>query len=283
MAIARGTDEGTSGAETAADAASTFGTPGDFNLRGLWTLYLKEVRRFMKVPAQTLLAPVMTTLIFLAIFSVALAGRGRTEVNGVPFLIFLTPGLVMMAIIQNAFTNALSSLIISKVQGNIVDLLMPPLGPGELVLGLAAGSITRGLLIGLVTALVIAPFVPFEIAHPVLAFVYVMLASGVLSLLGVLGGLWAEKFDQSATLTNFVIQPLSFLSGTFYSVEQLPGWLWYAAHANPFFYMIDGLRFAFTDRADGSILLGLFVLCVLNLLLAWFAVRLVRIGYRLKA
>ena len=160
----------------------------------------------------------------------------------------------MMSVVQNAFSNTSSSLVIAKIQGNIVDYLMPPLGPGELLVGITAGGVTRGLFVGLAVYVCMLPFVALPFLHPLLALYYVLAASLMLSLLGILGGLWSEKFDQVAAVTNFVITPLSFLSGTFYSVEALPEAFRWLAYANPFFYMIDGIRYAFTDHADGSIL-----------------------------
>jgi len=261
---------------------STFGTPFDLNLIGLWTLYLKEVRRFLKVPGQTLLAPVVTTLMFLLIFALALGRSGRT-IEGLPFLQFLAPGLIMMAVIQNAFANTSSSILIGKIQGNIVDLLMPPLRPAELMFGLVAGGVTRGLVVALVVTLAMLPAVSLGIAHPPLVVFYAVSGSLMLALLGLLGGLWAEKFDQMATVTNFVITPLSFLSGTFYSIAQLPGPFLIAAHLNPFFYLIDGLRFGFTGHADGSILIGALAVSAVNVALWLLAHTLIARGYRLKA
>ena len=261
---------------------STFGTPFDLNLIGLWTLYLKEVRRFLKVPGQTLAAPVVTTLMFLLIFTLALGRSGRT-VEGLPFLEFLAPGLIMMAVIQNAFANTSSSILIGKIQGNIVDMLMPPLRPAELMFGLVAGGVTRGLVVAVVVTLAMLPAVALGIAHPLLVVFYALSGSLMLALLGLLGGLWAERFDQMATVTNFVITPLSFLSGTFYSIAQLPGPFLIAAHLNPFFYLIDGLRFGFTGHADGSILIGAIAVTAVNLALWLLAHTLIARGYRLKA
>jgi ABC-2 type transport system permease protein len=261
---------------------STFGTPFDLNLIGLWTLYLKEVRRFLKVPGQTLLAPVVTTLMFLLIFTLALGRSGRV-IEGLPFLEFLAPGLIMMAVIQNAFANTSSSILIGKIQGNIVDVLMPPLRPSELMFGIVAGGVTRGMLVAVVVSLAMLPAVALEITHPLLVLYYVVQGSLMLALLGLLGGLWAEKFDQMATVTNFVITPLSFLSGTFYSIAQLPGPFLLAAHLNPFFYLIDGLRFGFTGHADGSIPIGALAVAAVNLALWALAHRLIARGYRLKA
>jgi ABC-2 type transport system permease protein len=261
---------------------STFGTPFDLNLIGLWTLYLKEVRRFLKVPGQTLLAPVVTTLMFLLIFALALGRSGRT-IEGLPFLQFLAPGLIMMAVIQNAFANTSASILIGKIQGNIVDLLMPPLRPAELMFGLVAGGVTRGLVVAVVVTLAMLPTVSLGIAHPLLVLFFALSGSLMLALLGLLGGLWAERFDQMATVTNFVITPLSFLSGTFYSIAELPGPFLLAAHLNPFFYLIDGLRFGFTGHADGSIVIGAIAVSAVNLALWLLAHALIARGYRLKA
>ena len=221
---------------------------GVVNWQGLWTLYLREVRRFLKVSMQTVFAPVVTTLIFLAIFLLAMTGQSR-DVGGVPFLQFLAPGLVMMAITQNAFANTTSSIMIMKMQGNIVDLLMPPLSALELTLGLALGGLTRGLMVGVVVTAAMALFVHVEIDSLWAALFYASAASLLLSVLGVIGAIWADKFDHLAAVTNFIVTPLAFLSCTFYSIEQLPP-LWHTvALCNPFFYMIDGFRYGLTGRA----------------------------------
>jgi ABC-2 type transport system permease protein len=225
---------------------------------------------------------VVTTLMFLLIFALALGRSGRT-IEGLPFLQFLAPGLIMMAVIQNAFANTSSSILIGKIQGNIVDLLMPPLRPGELMFGLVAGGVTRGLVVAAVVTLAMLPAVSLGIAHPLLVLFYALSGSLMLALLGLLGGLWAEKFDQMALVTNFVITPLSFLSGTFYSIAQLPGPFLLAAHLNPFFYLIDGLRFGFTGHADGSIVIGAIAVTAVNLALWLLAHGLIARGYRLKA
>ena len=257
-------------------------TLGAINWLGLWTLYLKEVRRFAKVATQTVIAPVVTTLLFLAIFALALAGNSR-QANGVPFSQFLAPGLIMMAIVQNAFVNTSSSIMISKIQGNIVDVLMPPLSPGELTLAFAAGGLTRGLVVGLAVAATMALFVPIHVVHPGFIVFHALAAALMLSLVGVIAGIWAEKFDHMAAITNFVITPFSFLSGTFYSVDRLPEFWRIAAHFDPFFYMIDGFRAGFIGRADASPLLGAAVLIGADLLLWLLAYALFRRGYRLKA
>ena len=254
---------------------------GAVNWYGLWTLYLKEVWRFLKVPAQTLVAPAATTLLFLAVFALALGGVTRV-VGGVPFLEFLAPGLIMMAIIQAAFANPASSLLMGKIQGNIVDLLMAPLSPGEFALAYVGGGMTRAVLTGLLLLVVIQPFVPIAPLHLGFLLFHALAASMMLALLGLLGGLWAEKFDHMAAVTNFVITPFAFLSGTFYSVKNLPG-VWYeVSQFNPFFYMIDGFRYAFTGTADGSLAVGVAVLTGMNVVLWLVCHRLLVTGYRLK-
>ncbi|MDP2700333.1 ABC transporter permease [Thalassospira sp.] len=255
---------------------------GAINWLGLWTLYAKEVRRFLNVHLQTIGAPVVTSLLFLAVFLLAL-GRAVETVNGVAFATFLAPGLVMMTMAQNAFANTSSSILISKVQGNIVDVLMPPLSAGELVAGFALGAVTRGIMVGIATAVVMAFFVDMEI-HNIWAVLYFGIsASLMLSLLGIAGGVWSEKFDHIAVVTNFIITPLSFLSGTFYSAENLPEGGRILAHFNPFFYMIDGFRYGFIGIADGSIVTGMIVLLVVNIALWLLCYRMIKSGYKLKA
>ncbi|MGB8275495.1 MAG: ABC transporter permease [Alphaproteobacteria bacterium] len=254
---------------------------GHANWLGLWTLTAKEVRRFLKVFTQTVAAPVVTTLLFLAIFTLAL-GRAVQMVGGVPFVNFLAPGLIMMAMTQNAFANTSSSIVIAKVQGNIVDVLMPPLTAGELTFGYAVGGVVRGLLVGLVTAAAIAVFVPLRVHSWAFLLFHAVAASLALSLLGIVGGIWSEKFDHMAAVTNFVITPLAFLSGTFYSVERLPGFWHVVAHLNPFFYMIDGFRYGFIGHADGSLTAGLVTLAGVDCAL-WLVCHLMfKSGYKLK-
>lgn len=272
--------------------ASTENQPSEFrnigprkmglvNWRGLWTLYLKEVRRFLNVSTQTLIAPVVTTLLFLAVFTLALGGAGRSLV-GVPYSVFLVPGLIMMSMAQNAFANTSSSLVISKVQGNIVDVLMPPISAWELALGFAGAGITRGLLVGLAVALAMRIFVPYQIMHPFFAVFHAVMAVSMLALLGMIGGIWSEKFDHIAAVTNFIITPLSFLSGTFYSVDRLPENWHLMAYLNPFFYMIDGFRYGFIGHSDATPLTGVLVMLSVNSCLALVTYRMLASGYRLK-
>lgn len=256
--------------------------PHSANWLGLWTLYSREVRRFLKVYTQTLMAPLVTTLLFFAVFTLAL-GRAVETIGTVPFLEFLAPGLVMMAITQNAFANTSSSLVIAKVQGNIVDTLMPPLNAHELTFAYAMGGTTRGLMIGSIIVLVMSVFVPFGFDNPGLILFHGFMGALMLSLFGIIGGIWSEKFDHMAAVTNFVVTPLSFLSGTFYSAERLPELGKFLAHINPFFYMIDGFRAGFIGQSDSNILTGILVMTGINTFLWIVSYRMFKTGYKLKA
>ena len=255
---------------------------GHVNWVGLWTLYRKEVFRFLKVFTQTVAAPVVTTLLFYAIFALALGGIVRMA-GSVPFLEFLAPGLVMMAMVQNAFANTSSSVIISKIQGNIVDVLMPPLMPLELLAAYVAGGVTRGVLVGLATFLVMRLFVPIGLHDVGFVAFHGLAACIMLSLLGVIGGIWSEKFDHIAAVTNFIVTPLAFLSGTFYTLDRLPEGFRFIAHLNPFFYTIDGFRYGFIGQSDGTLGIGIVALLAVNLALGLLAWRMLATGYRLKA
>ncbi len=255
---------------------------GPVNWLGLWSLYLKEVRRFLNVATQTVAAPVITTLLFLAIFTLAL-GRSVETVHGVPFAQFLAPGLIMMSMVQNAFANTSSSLVISKIQGNIVDVLMPPINSTEFVVAYAVAGMTRGIVVGASVGIVMAFFVPVEIHHLWAVLFFSVAASTMLSSIGMIAGIWADKFDHMAAITNFVITPFAFLSGTFYSIERLPPPFYDIAHFNPFFYMIDGFRYGFIDRSDTSPWLGVAVMLTINIALLAIAWRLVERGWKLKA
>ena len=255
---------------------------GQVNWVGMSTLYRKEVHRFIKVFTQTVAAPVVTTLLFYAVFALALGGLVR-QAGDVPFLVFLGPGLVMMAMLQNAFANTSSSVLISKVQGNIVDVLMPPLSPYELALAYVGGGVTRGLLVGLVTYAAMVPVAGIGIHNLAFVLYHAIGACMMLALFGLIAGVWADKFDHIAAFTNFVITPLAFLSGTFYTVDRLPTGWWWAAHFNPFFYMIDGFRYGFIGYSDGTLMIGLAVVAGTNALLWVVALRMLITGYKLKA
>jgi len=254
---------------------------GAVNWLGMWTLYVKEVRRFTKIKTQTIMAPMITTLLYLAVFSLSM-GRLRADVHGVHFITFLAPGLIMMTMIQNAFANTSSALLISKVQGNVVDYLMPPLSPGELNFGIAAAGVSRGVVVGLATAVAMIPFVDMSVAHLWAVLFFAVGASLMLSLMGILAGVWSEKFDHLQAVTNFVLLPLTFLSGTFYSVDQLPPLIHTITHWNPIFYLIDGFRYGFIGQADGSVMAGVAVTIGINAVFWFMSDRLFRKGYRLK-
>ncbi len=252
------------------------------NWIGFRTLYEKEVRRFLNVYVQTTLAPCVTTLLFLAVFVLAL-GQQNKIVDGVSLAQFLAPGLIIMSMAQNAFANNSSSIITQKMQGNIVDLLMPPLSAGEIAAAYALVGVTRGLVVGMASGLAVWAFVPTALPHPFYALFHGIAGSLMLGSIGLLAGLWAEKFDQLATVTNFIVTPFAFLSGTFYSIQQLPDWLQRLAHFNPFFYMIDGFRYGFIGHADGALWPGLVVMSATNLALWFLCWRLLANGYKVKS
>ena len=254
------------------------------NWGGLTTLYIKEVRRFFKVQLQTVWAPAITTLLYLAIFTVALGRSGRM-VMGMPFADFIAPGLIIMAMIQNAFANASFSLLVGKIQGNIVDYLMPPLSTGELMAGLVGAAVTRAFLVGFAVWIVMSlwPGVSVAIHHPLWAFWFGLMGSLLLAFLGLLTSLWADKFDHAAAVTNFVVAPLSLLSGTFYSVSQLAPTFRAVSHANPFFYVISGFRYGFLGISDSPLIVGAVGLLVLNLILWLICWLLLRSGWKIKA
>ncbi len=254
---------------------------GAINTLGLWTLYTKEVQRFLKLWIQSIAAPAMISLLFLMVFSLVMGDRSRGT-GDIPFLQFLAPGLIMMAVIQNSFQNSTTTLIVSKHQGNIFDVLMPPLTAGELMLGIALGGITRGLIVATVVGLVLFPFVHYSIGAPLVSLVFVILATSTLSIIGVMVGIWANKFDDVATMTNFIVTPLAFLSGTFYSVERLPSAIQVASNFNPFFYMIDGFRYGFIGQSDSPVWLGLLVLFGLNIVLWTTCYFMLATGFKLK-
>jgi ABC-2 type transport system permease protein len=263
--------------------ARTERTIKNVNWIGLKTLYLKEVRRFMKVQLQTIWAPSITTLLFLIIFTVAL-GRSGVTVLGVPFADFIAPGLIVMGMMQNAFANSSFSLLVGKIQGTIVDYLMPPLSNAELLIAMVGGAVTRAFFVGLVIWLVmlIWPGVHVRPSNPLIILWFGMLGSMMVAFMGVLTSIWAEKFDHAAAVTNFVIAPLSLLSGTFYSIDRLAPAFQAISHINPFFFVISGFRFGFIGKADSDIIVGSAVLVVINIALALAAYFLLRSGWKLK-
>lgn len=259
------------------------------NWLGLWTLYMKEVRRFFKVQTQTIWAPAITTLMFLVIFTVAMGRTGR-EVLGVPFATFVAPGLIVMGMMQNAFANSSFSFLAGKIQGTIIDYLMPPLSEGELMLALVAAAVTRSVLVGLAISLAMAfwPGVHLAAPHPWAIVWFALMGSIMLALVGLLTSQWAEKFDHLAAVTNFVIAPLSLLSGTFYVIDNLAPAFQAVSRVNPFFYVISGFRFGFLGQSDiGStntaVLHGALGLGLLNLVLGTALYALLRSGWKLKS
>ncbi|MEZ5903051.1 MAG: ABC transporter permease [Alphaproteobacteria bacterium] len=251
------------------------------NAIGLQTLVKKEVGRFVNVYTQTIVAPVVTTLLFYAVFALAFGGITRT-IGDIPYLVFLAPGLVMMTMVQNAFANTSSSMVIAKVQGNIVDILMPPLSPTELYLGFVIGGVCRGLMVGAVVIIVVSIFVGLNIYSIPAILIFALLGNMMLSSIGLAAGIWSQKFDHIAAVTNFLVTPLTFLSGTFYSITQLPE-VWHAlALYNPFFYMIDGFRYGFIGHADGNVYVGLALLTFVNVLLSMLTLWMLRTGYKIK-
>lgn len=255
---------------------------GAVNWMGLYTLAQRETQRFTAVWTQTLLAPLVTAGLFLLIFNIAI-GPSRSDVMGVPFLTFLAPGIMMMTVIQNAFANTSSSMVIAKVQGNIVDTLMPPLSPLEILLGYLAGGIVRGILIALVVAIALALVLGLVPQNPAVALTFVVLGGAFMGALGLFAGIFANKFDQVAAITNFIVTPLAFLSGTFYSVQALPPVLNRLSHVNPVFYLIDGLRYGMIGVSDSSPWLGMVVCATATVLVGALTWQMLRTGYRLKA
>ncbi|MCL2469721.1 MAG: ABC transporter permease [Alphaproteobacteria bacterium] len=238
---------------------------GAVNWRGLWTLTSKEIRRFLKIPIQTIVSPLVMTMLFYAVF--ALGMRDVPHVGAVPFLIFVMPGLIMMNMAQSAFMNSSSSLTLSKLQDNIVDVLMAPLSPFELTLGFAIGGLVRGLMVGLVSYLALLFVGSLQVEYIFFALYFAVMGSLMLSLMGVITGIWADKFDQVGGILNFIIMPATFLSGTFFSVTSVPeGWR-ALCYGNPFFYMIDGFRYGFTGVPDHPVVVSMAVMMIMNLAL----------------
>lgn len=264
---------------------------GMVNWMGLWTLYKKEVRRFMKILPQTLIAPMISNLLYMLIFVLAFSDR-RVGGGGEDFVAFLAPGLVMLGILNNASANTSSSIMQGKIMGSITDVLVPPLSSTELALAFIGGGVTRGLMVALSTGLGLAIMIPvlnlsdappLPITHIVPILYFAFMASLMMSMVGVLAGLWAEKFDQLAVVNQFIIMPLSFLSGTFYHIDILPPTFEALSRANPMFYVIDGFRYGFTGMADGNVLFGAGFIAVINIILFIACLLILRSGWRLKA
>ena len=255
---------------------------GLINWVGAWTLYKKEVLRFLIVWIQTIFSPLISSLLFLLVLSLAI-GADRSDILGVPFITFLAPGLISMQVIQQSFSHSSSSFMIGKIQGNILDLLYAPLSAAEVTVSISLAAVTRSVMIAAVSIIVFKLIIKIEITNYLLLVIFTLLSSFILGNIGIIAGLWAEKFDHMATVTNFVIVPLSFLSGTFYSIDRLPEFLQIVSKANPFFYMIDGFRYSFIGQADGSITVGLVYLTILSVV-SWFITYLLyKNGYKIKS
>ena len=255
---------------------------GYVNWIGFWTLYKKEVLRFLIVAIQTVISPLITSLLFLLVLSLAI-GNDRGEVLGFPFITFLAPGLIAMQVIQQAFSHSSSCFMIGKIQGNIVDILYAPLTAGEVTLAINLAACTRSLIIALVSIVVFSFIVDLEYHNFFYVFIFTFLGSFILSSVGIIIGLWAEKFDHMASATSFIIVPLSFLSGTFYSIDRLPDILKSVSELNPFFYIIDGFRYGFLGTSDESIKFGFFYLIILSGV-TWFAAYILfEKGYKIKS
>ena len=253
----------------------------DFSTRGFLTLLQKELLRFWKVSFQTVAAPILTALLYLLVFSQALSGRVEVY-EGVPYHAFLVPGLVMMSVLQNAFANASSSLVQSKITGNIVFVLLPPLSHREIFAAYVLAAMARGLVVGAGVFLATAWFAHLHFAAPAWIGVFALLGSAILGTMGLIAGIWAEKFDQMAAFQNFVIMPLTFLSGVFYSTHSLSPFWQAVSHLNPFFYMVDGFRYGFFGVSDVAPAVSAAVVAAALAVLAAVALRLLASGYRLR-
>jgi ABC-2 type transport system permease protein len=252
------------------------------NWVGAYTLYLKETLRFLSVLGQTVIGPVMSAILFLLVISLAI-GEDRPNVLGVTFIEFLAPGLIAMQVIQQSFSHSSSSLLMGKVMGNIVDLIGAPLSAAEVTLAIIFASITRSLMISIISIILFSLIIEIEIKHYLIFFTYLFLSSFIMGAAGFIAGLWADKFDNMATVTNFIIVPLSFLSGTFYSIDRLPNFLNFLSQYNPFFHMIDGFRYAFINNMDGSIKFSLIYLIILSIFTWFISYILYKKGYKIKS
>jgi len=255
---------------------------GYINWIGAWTFYKKEVLRFLAVWIQTIFSPIITSLLFLSVLTLAI-GDDRGEVLGVTFINFLAPGLIAMQVIQQAFSHSASSFMIKKIDGSMVDVLYAPLSAAEITIAVIFSAVTRSLIIAFISIIVFYFVVDVRVTNYTILITFTFLSSFILGSAGMIAGLWAEKFDHMATVTNFIIIPLSFLSGTFYTIEKLPSFLQIISKANPFFYMIDGFRYSFLEKSDSSIFFGLIYLFILAIIISFLAYVLFKNGYKIKS
>ena len=254
---------------------------GFINWVGFWTLYKKEVLRFLVVWIQTLFSPFITSLLFLLVLSLAI-GSDRGNVLGVNFIIFLAPGLISMQVIQQAFSHSSSSLLLGKIQGTIIDTISAPLTAAEVTLATILAACTRSIIIAIISIIVFSLIIDLKITSFFHVAIFTLLGSFILGAMGFIAVLWAEKFDHMASVTNFLIVPLSFLSGTFYSIEKLPAILQSISEINPFFYMIDGFRYGFIGASDRSTVYGIVYLVVLSFVTWFVSYILYKKGYKIK-
>ena len=255
---------------------------GFVNWVGTYSLFKKEILRFLTVSGQTLFGPILTSILFLTVISLAI-GDQRADVVGVTYIKFLASGLIMMHVIQQSFAHSSSSLMMGKMMGTITDVIHSPLSSSEVVCAITLASAARGLLIAIVSTLIFIIFIDLSVQNFLLWFIYLFLGGLFMGSLGIIVGLYADKFDQMSTVTNFIIVPLSFLSGTFYSIDRLPEFLKIVSNYNPFFHMIDGFRYSFIGQLDGSITFGIGLLTLLSLGITYFAYLLVDKGYKIKS
>jgi ABC-2 type transport system permease protein len=248
----------------------------------IYTLSLREIKRFLKVYHQTIIAPVISSLIFLSIFSLSI-GKKTSEINGINFTDFIGYGLIIIGVIQNSFANSSSSIIMSKVLGYISDLIVTPFNGYEIVISYVIGSIVRGILIGILISIFLYPFINYNFEHILLLLFTVLNSTIFMGMFGILAGLMTNNFDQNSAVTNYIIMPMSFLSGTFYSIKNLPIYFQIFNLINPFFYIIDGFRYCFTNHSDGNIVFGLFYIGILNLFLFILCSHLFNIGWKIKS
>ena len=254
----------------------------NINWIGVKSLIIKENLRFLSVAGQTIVGPIVTAILFLVVINLAL-GNQRENVLGVEFIIFLAPGLIAMQVISQSFAHSSSSILMGKVMGNIVDLIGAPLSAAEVTLSIISASVSRSIIICILSTIIFSIFIDLEINSYFILICYLFLSSFILGAAGFIAGLWAEKFDNMATVTNFIIVPLSFLSGTFYSVDSLPEFIKFLSYYNPFFHMIDGFRYAFISNLDGSLKFGLTYLSIIAIIIWYISYYLYKKGYKIKS
>ncbi|MDG1153316.1 MAG: ABC transporter permease [Alphaproteobacteria bacterium] len=252
------------------------------NLLGLGTFYYKEVKRFLSIPTQTILAPMVNSLLFLSIFHLSI-GRLNSRVGELDFIIFLIPGLIMMSLIQNSFSSTSTAIVSGKMLGAINDMITPPLSNSEILIGFIGAGITRGVIISISNALAMYLFIDIYVYSWAYAIFFVIFGSMLMSTVGIVAGMWSEKWDHIAAISSYAIMPMSFLSGTFYSINQLPQQFQGIAQLNPFFYMVDGFRYAMTGQSDGNVLISMLIISTLSIIFIIITKILLDIGWKIKS